>query len=90
MAVVAAPKPATAPPRRHLVGFCRRRGRWVAGRIRRAARRGGAPDAGMTTAEYAVGTVAACALAAVLFKVVTSDTVLAALTGVLERALGAA
>src|SRR4051812_49706934 len=29
------------------------------------------PEAGMSTAEYAVGTVAACAFAAVLYQVVT-------------------
>ena len=33
-------------------------------------------EAGMTTAEYAVGTVAACGFAGVLYKVVTSHTVL--------------
>ncbi|WP_425556190.1 DUF4244 domain-containing protein [Kitasatospora nipponensis] len=45
------------------------------------------PDGGMSTAEYAVGTVAACAFAALLYKVVTSDAVSAALTGLLDRAL---
>jgi hypothetical protein len=44
-------------------------------------------DAGMTTAEYAVGTVAACAFAAVLYKVVTSAAVLSLLSGVVTRAL---
>ncbi|MFJ3214726.1 DUF4244 domain-containing protein [Kitasatospora sp. NPDC086801] len=43
----------------------------------------------MTTAEYAVGTLAACALAAGLYKVVTSDTIMGALTDALERALHA-
>lgn len=33
-------------------------------------------DRGMTTAEYAVGTVAACGFAGVLLKLLTSDTVL--------------
>ncbi|MEV6318014.1 DUF4244 domain-containing protein [Streptomyces sp. NPDC051776] len=46
-------------------------------------------DAGMTTAEYAVGTVAACGFAAVLYKVVTSDTVSAALESVIGKALDA-
>jgi hypothetical protein len=45
-------------------------------------------DAGMNTAEYAVGTLAAVAFAGLLYKVVTSDTVRAALAGVIERALG--
>lgn len=44
-------------------------------------------DDGMTTAEYAVGTVAACAFAAVLLKVVTSHDVLALLTGIVTKAL---
>ena len=46
-----------------------------------------AVDAGMTTAEYAVGTVAACAFAALLYKVITSMQVLDLLTGVVSRAL---
>lgn len=44
-------------------------------------------DAGMTTAEYAVGTVAACGFAGVLFKLLTSDGVRALLKDILERAL---
>lgn len=54
----------------------------------RAAVRG-CRDRGMTTAEYAVGTLAACALAAVLYKVVTSAAVQTALRSVIERALHA-
>jgi hypothetical protein len=46
-----------------------------------------AVDAGMSTAEYAVGTLAAVAFAGVLLKVVGSDNVLAALTAVIDRAL---
>lgn len=46
-----------------------------------------AVDAGMTTAEYAVGTVAACAFAALLYKVITSTQVLDLLAGVVSRAL---
>jgi hypothetical protein len=44
-------------------------------------------DAGMNTAEYAVGTLAAVAFAGLLLKVVTSDTVRAALAGIIQRAL---
>jgi hypothetical protein len=44
-------------------------------------------DAGMTTAEYAVGTIAACTFAAVLYKVVTSAAILSLLSGVVTRAL---
>jgi Protein of unknown function (DUF4244) len=45
-------------------------------------------DAGMNTAEYAVGTLAAVAFAGVLLKVVTSDSVRSALAHVIERAIG--
>ncbi|MDG4821575.1 DUF4244 domain-containing protein [Asanoa sp. WMMD1127] len=45
-------------------------------------------DAGMTTAEYAVGTLAAVAFAATLLKVVGSDKITAALAAVISRALG--
>lgn len=56
-------------------------------RARFAQLRGEAADAGMGTAEYAVGTLAAVAFAGVLFKVVTSAKVQAALSGIIERAL---
>lgn len=58
--------------------------------IRRAisrARSSGASDHGMATAEYAVGTVAAVAFAAVLFKVVHSSAVQAALSHIVTSAL---
>jgi hypothetical protein len=45
-------------------------------------------EAGMTTAEYAVGTLAACAFAAVLLAVVRSGTVKSALASVIAAALG--
>lgn len=54
-------------------------------RIRRI--RETAADAGMTTAEYAVGTVAAVAFASVLFKVVQSSQVQAALSHIVTSAL---
>ncbi|MDQ1625832.1 MAG: hypothetical protein QOJ49_1330 [Actinomycetota bacterium] len=44
-------------------------------------------DRGMTTAEYAVGTVAACGFGGVLFKLLTSDWVLQMLTSINKRAL---
>ncbi len=43
-------------------------------------------DAGMTTAEYAVGTVAACGFGGVLYKVITSGPVLELVTSVISRA----
>jgi hypothetical protein len=44
-------------------------------------------EAGMSTAEYAVGTVAACAFAAVLYKVVTGGSVVGALGELVQSAL---
>ncbi|WP_082317514.1 DUF4244 domain-containing protein [Streptomyces sp. NRRL WC-3549] len=49
----------------------------------------GRRDQGMTTSEYAVGTIAACAFAAVLYKVVTSGAVLSALQSLIKDALDA-
>ena len=51
-----------------------------------AAVRGGA-ERGMSTAEYAVGTVAACAFAAVLYRVVTGDSIVSGLTALVDSAL---
>ncbi|MFF3216239.1 DUF4244 domain-containing protein [Streptomyces sp. NPDC002886] len=48
-----------------------------------------AGDAGMSTSEYAMGTIAACAFAAVLYKVVTSELVSAALQSTIGKALDA-
>jgi len=48
-----------------------------------------AVDAGMSTAEYAVGTVAAVAFAVVLYKVVRSPAVSSALTSIVNSALHA-
>jgi len=41
----------------------------------------------MSTAEYAVGTLAACAFAALLFRVVSSGALQDGLTALLQRAL---
>ncbi|GAA4943857.1 DUF4244 domain-containing protein [Actinoplanes utahensis] len=46
-----------------------------------------AADAGMSTVEYAVGLLAAVALAGVLLKVVTSSAVQSALNAIIGRAL---
>jgi len=53
--------------------------------VRRAV--GQAGEQGMTTAEYAVGTVAACGFAGVLFKLLTSESVVRMLKDIVERAL---
>lgn len=44
-------------------------------------------EAGMTTAEYAVGTVAAVSFGGVLYKIITSSQVSALMRGVIEKAL---
>ncbi|MGN6599562.1 MAG: DUF4244 domain-containing protein [Actinomycetes bacterium] len=44
-------------------------------------------DAGMTTAEYAIGTVAACGFGGVLIKLLTSDTVVSLLSDLIRKAL---
>jgi len=49
-----------------------------------------AADAGMTTAEYAVGTLAACAFAATLLAVVRSGAIKAALSALITSALSIA
>jgi Protein of unknown function (DUF4244) len=51
--------------------------------LSRAAR----DDDGMSTAEYAVGTVAACGFAGLLLKLLTSPQVLDLLTGIVTKAL---
>ncbi|HEY5842863.1 MAG TPA: DUF4244 domain-containing protein [Mycobacterium sp.] len=44
-------------------------------------------DTGMSTVEYAIGTVAAAAFGAILYTVVTGDSIVGALTGIIARAL---
>ncbi len=55
--------------------------RW-AGSVRSARR-----DAGMVSAEYAVGLIAAVGFAGVLYQVVTSDVVQSALQSLVAKAL---
>ena len=64
------------------------RGRWpsrtvIVRRLGRAV----SGDAGMSTVEYAVGTVAAAAFGAVLYTVVTGGSIPEALGAIIERAL---
>jgi hypothetical protein len=44
-------------------------------------------DAGMSTVEYAIGTIAAAAFGAILYSVVTGDSIVGALTNIITRAL---
>jgi hypothetical protein len=58
-------------------------------RVRKAIRklRTAGLDAGMSTAEYAVGTLAAVAFATVLYKVITGGSVAGLLSGLIDKAL---
>jgi hypothetical protein len=42
---------------------------------------------GMSTVEYAIGTIAAAAFGAILYTVVTGDSIVTALTNIITRAL---
>ncbi|BBY45394.1 hypothetical protein MCEL_36890 [Mycolicibacterium celeriflavum] len=44
-------------------------------------------DDGMSTVEYAIGTIAAAAFGAILYTVVTGDSIVSALTNIISRAL---
>ena len=48
-----------------------------------------ADDSGMSTVEYAIGTIAAAAFAAILYAVVSGDSIVGALTTLIQRALTA-
>ena len=59
--------------------------RLLGGRLARLRRRGG--DLGMTTAEYAIGTLAACGFAALLVAILRGSVVQGLLLGLVKRAL---
>ncbi|MGW0251050.1 DUF4244 domain-containing protein [Nocardia goodfellowii] len=44
-------------------------------------------EEGMSTVEYAIGTIAAAAFGAVLYAVVTGDSIVNALTKIIDKAL---
>ncbi|MCB0933342.1 MAG: DUF4244 domain-containing protein [Mycobacterium sp.] len=44
-------------------------------------------ESGMSTVEYAIGTIAAAAFGAILYSVVTGDSIVGALTNIISRAL---
>jgi hypothetical protein len=44
-------------------------------------------DDGMSTVEYAIGTLAAAAFGAILYTVITGDSLVSALTNIINRAL---
>ncbi|MCV7253826.1 DUF4244 domain-containing protein [Mycolicibacterium fluoranthenivorans] len=44
-------------------------------------------ESGMSTVEYAIGTIAAAAFGAILYSVVTGDSIVTALSNIITRAL---
>jgi hypothetical protein len=46
-----------------------------------------ADESGMSTVEYAIGTIAAAAFGAILYTVVTGDSIVSALTNIISRAM---
>ncbi len=76
---------ADAPPSSEASGLGARCRRWLSDRRARCTAHD--RDRGMSTAEYAVGTIAACAFAALLFKVVSSPEVHEMLSSLIDRAL---
>lgn len=44
-------------------------------------------ESGMSTVEYAIGTIAAAAFGAILYTVVTGDSIVGALSNIIIRAL---
>lgn len=68
-----------------------RKGKDMSNRVIRHLRRrviaAMADDSGMSTVEYAIGTVAAAAFGGILYSVVTGDSIVGALTNIINRAL---
>jgi Flp pilus assembly pilin Flp len=56
-------------------------------RVRSRAAQLLAEEDGMSTVEYAIGTIAAAAFGAILYTVVTGDSIVTALTNIITRAL---
>lgn len=44
-------------------------------------------ESGMSTVEYAIGTIAAAAFGAILYTVVTGDSIVSALSNIITKAL---
>ncbi|WP_433499234.1 DUF4244 domain-containing protein [Sphaerimonospora sp. CA-214678] len=89
LADLEAPETAAVPRSQ---SWLRRRSRSVRGRVRSAMLRMALfartrAEAGMSTAEYAVGTIAACGFAALLWKILTSGEVKSMLSALVQKAL---
>ncbi|TFV60083.1 DUF4244 domain-containing protein [Mycobacterium sp. PS03-16] len=62
-------------------------GREMVNELRSRLARLAVDDVGMSTVEYAIGTIAAAAFGAILYTVVTGDSIVSALTNIISRAL---
>jgi hypothetical protein len=82
-----APEAAHGPGPSDRSRLLRRARRRLAAVLRAAAARLTAEDRGMSTVEYAIGTLAAAAFAAVLYTVISGDSIVTALTQLVQRAL---
>ena len=73
------------------IAAARKRGKTMINRVFREAQARAAllmtDEDGMSTAEYAIGTIAAAAFGAILYTVVTGDNIVSALTGIIDKAL---
>ena len=85
--VVSRPGAIFARSRHAIARLSQRAGVWVLPWQGRSSAVLSEPEAGMSTAEYAIGTIAACAFAALLYKVITSSQILGLLSGLVSRAL---
>jgi len=81
--------PSTLPRRRTRLSRTRLSRTGIGAPVLRRLRRLLRDDAGMSTVEYAIGLVAAAGFAALLYSIVTGDSVTAALTQLVQRALTA-
>ncbi len=79
--------PAQAPGLRGRVRTAVGKARDVTDEVRLRLLLAAAGEDGMSTVEYAIGTVAAAAFGAVLYQVVTGDSIVSALTGIIDDAL---
>ena len=70
--------------RRATAGWTRKRLGWLPDRLAGPWR---LRDAGMTTAEYAIGTLAACGFAALLVTILRGSVVQGLLLGIIRKAL---
>lgn len=77
----------TSSSRPRLIRTPLRGGRTAVDRVNAQVLRLVTDDDGMSTAEYAIGTIAAAAFGAILYTVISGDNIVSALTGIIDKAL---